>query len=224
MNDYQELQEEIESVTKFKLAIEGVYKWIVFLPSKVDSQNQVPNRYFGAFEKNNELKVRGIEWRRRDAPLYFKACQEKILKELAKCNNQEELRKCVRTEGVQIFNEFASRLEQHDVSPLSLLITRRLSKQLSEYFSKRQLSVNAAFKLEKRGLQLKAGQSVSYVITRYKTAGMNRATPEELASNVEYDSKRYVELLADCCATILSPFGVSKASLLSRTQSLLSWN
>lgn len=73
--DYQELRGEIENATKFKLAIEDIYKWIVFLPSKVDSQNQVPNRYFGAFEKKNELKVRGIEWRRRDAPLYFKTCQ-----------------------------------------------------------------------------------------------------------------------------------------------------
>jgi DNA polymerase elongation subunit (family B) len=221
--DYQELREEIESATKFKLAIEGIYKWIVFLPSKVDSQNQVPTRYFGAFEKNNELKVRGIEWRRRDAPLYFKACQEKILKELAKCDNQEELRKCAKTEGITIFNEFAKNLEKHDAPPLSLLITRRLSKNLSEYYSKRQLSVNAALKLQERGLRLKAGQSVSYVITRYKTLGMNRAAPEELAANVDYDFQRYVELLADCCATILSPFGVEKRVLMSRGQSLLTW-
>ena len=223
MSDYQELRGEIENVTKFKLAIEGVYKWITFLPSKVDSRNQVPNRYFGAFEKNDELKVRGIEWRRHDAPVYFKACQEKILKRLAKCNNQEELRKCARTEGIAIFNEFATKLERHDAPTLSLLITRRLSKNLLDYSSKRQLSVNAALKLEERGLQLKAGQSVSYVITKYKTAGMNRAVPEELAEDVEYDSERYVELLADCCATILSPFGVSKDILLSRGKSLLAW-
>jgi len=221
--DYEELRDEIEKATKFKLAIEGTYKWIVFLPSKVDSQNQVPNKYFGAFEKNNELKVRGIEWRRRDAPLYFKACQEKILKELAKCDNKEGLMKCARTEGIAIFNEYAGRLEKHDAPPLSLLITRRLSKNLTEYYSRRQLSVNAALKLDEKGLKLQAGQSVSYVITRYKTAGFDRALPEELAEDAEYDSGRYVELLADCCATILSPFGVDKRILLSRGQSLLTW-
>ncbi len=223
LEDYQELRKEIEDATKFKLAIEGIYKWIVFLPSKVDSQNQVPTRYFGCFEKNNEIKVRGIEYRRHDTPIYFKKCQEQILKELAKCDNQEELRRRARTEGIGIFNECAKRLEQHDVSPLELLITRRLSKNLSEYYSRRQLSVNAALKLEERGLQLKAGQSVSYVITKYKTAGVNRASPEELAANVEYDSSRYVELLADCCATVLSPFGITKDMLLSRGQSLLHW-
>ncbi len=33
-----------------------------------------------------------------------------------------------------------------------------------------------------------------------------------------YDSERYVELLADCCATVLSPFGVTKEVLLSRSR------
>jgi DNA polymerase-2 len=167
--------------------------------------------------------VRGIEWRRHDAPIYFKKCQEEILNELAKCDHREELRICARKEGIQIFNEFARRLEQHDVPPLELLITRRLSKNLADYHSKRQLSVNAALKLEEKGLQLKAGQSVSYLITKYKTTRMNRATPEELSTDSEYDSQRYVELLADCCDTILSPFGVDKRELLSRGKTLLSW-
>jgi DNA polymerase elongation subunit (family B) len=223
LEDCEELRKEIEQVTNFKLAIEGIYKWIVFLPSKVDSQNQVPTRYFGCFEKNNEIKVRGIEYRRHDTPIYFKKCQELILKELSKCNTEPELREVVRTKGTRMFNEFANQIEDHQIPPLELLITRRLSKSLSDYFSRRQLSVNAALKLEERGLELKAGQSVSYVITKYKTVGMNRAVPGELAENVEYDSKRYVDLLADCCATLFSPFGVSKEFLLSRGQSLLSW-
>jgi DNA polymerase elongation subunit (family B) len=221
--DCEELRKEMEQATKFKLAIEGIYKWIVFLPSKVDSQNQVPTRYFGCFEKNNEMKVRGIEYRRRDTPIYFKKCQELILRELSKCDTQEELRDFARKEGIQMFNAFAKQIEDHDVPPLELLITRRLSKNLKEYFSKRQLSVNAALKLEERGLELKAGQSVSYVITKYKTIGMNRAVPEELAEDAEYDSKRYVKLLADTCATVLSPFGVGKEILMNRGESLLAW-
>jgi DNA polymerase I len=219
----EELRKEIEQATKFKLAIEGIYKWIVFLPSKVDSQNQVPTRYFGCFEKNNEMKVRGIEYRRRDTPIYFKKCQEIILKELSKCDTGIELREFARKHGISMFNHFAKQIEDHDVPALELLITRRLSKNLRDYFSKRQLSVNAALKLEERGLELKAGQTVSYVITRYKTKGMNRALPEEMAEGEEYDAVRYVELLADTCATVLSPFGLSKEILVSRGESLLTW-
>jgi DNA polymerase elongation subunit (family B) len=218
--DYAALCREIESVAHFRIVLEGIYKWIVFLPSKVNSSLQVANRYFGCFRKNNEIKVRGVELRRNDSPPFFKECQQEILTELAKRDTLDELNKCAWTDGVSIFNEYARRLERHDVSPLDLLIMRRLSKDLEDYASQRQLSVNAALKLEHEGLKLKAGQSVSYVITRYKTLGTSRALPEELASYAEYDSRRYVELLADCCATVLSPFSVTKQVLLSRSRPL----
>ena len=220
--DYDELKKKIEHATGFELAIEGIYKWIVFLPSKTYSGKQVANRYFGVFE-DNQLKVRGIELRRRDAPLYFKKCQGEILNKLAKCNNEKELRYCARWECVEIFEKYAQALEEQSVPPTELIITRRLSKNLDEYASARQLSVNAASHLAKQGLKLQAGQSVSYVITRYKSTGIDRSIPEELLEE-EYDSERYVELLADCCATVLFPLGISKEELLTRSHSLLSWN
>jgi DNA polymerase elongation subunit (family B) len=225
LSDYQELQTKIENDTKFKIAIEGIYKWIVFLPSKTYSGKQVANRYFGAFETTGELKVRGIELRRHDAPIYFKKCQGEILNELAKCDNEKELRHCARWKCVEIFEKYAQDLEKHKVPSTQLIITRRLSKNLNEYTSPRQLSVNAASHLANQGLTLKAGQSVSYVITRYKSSGIDRSLPEELlgVEGQEYDSQRYIELLADCCATVLYPLGVTKEELLTRSQSLLSW-
>ncbi len=226
MLDYEELRKDIEKNTGFKLAIEGIYKWIVFLPSKTYSKKQVATRYFGVFEGTNALKIRGIELRRHDAPLYFKRCQEKILSELAKCDNEEELRQCARWKCVPIFEEFAKDLEDHRARATELIITRRLSRNPNEYSSQRQLSVNAAAHLSKQGLELKAGQSVSYVITSYKSHGKERSIPEEELSSAvqEYDSERYVELLADSCATVLSPFGVTKEELLTRSFSLTSYS
>lgn len=218
--EYHELCDSIKEKSGFEVVPEGIYKWIVFLPSKMDSTNQVANRYFGCFEDTNEIKVRGIEYRRGDAPVYFKLCQKEILGALSKCDNAEQLKRVAQTECVQIFHEFANRLEKHEVSPKELIITRRLSKDLEEYRSQRQLSVNAATQLADRGLKLKAGQSVSYVITNYKTRVKNRTTPEELVETANYDSRRYVELLADCCTTILLPFGVEERLLLSRSETL----
>lgn len=218
--DFLELCDKISSKTGFNIVLEGIYKWIVFLPSKTDSMNQVANRYFGCFEGSNEVKVRGIESRRGDTPSHLKNCQSLIFKALSKCENAEDLRKVARSECIDIFEEFANRLERHDVAPVELLITRRLSKNLEEYNSQRQLSVNASTKLVREGLKLRAGQSVSYVITRYKTLGQNRALPEELSKIGEYDSERYIELLADSCSTILCPFGVTKRDLLTRSVTL----
>jgi DNA polymerase I len=220
--DYEELCRDIKRDTGFDAAPEGIYKWIVFLPSKVYPRTRsITNRYFGCFERNDEIKVRGIEFRRHDTPNYFKKCQGEILTALAPCNNEEELRNVAHTTGVEIFEKHARDLEEHAVSPLDLAITRNLSKNPAEYSSKRQLQVNAALKLESEGLKLQAGQSVSYVITRYESAGRNRSNPLEFADDEGYDSRRYIELLADCCASVLDPLGVTKEMLLSRTRERL---
>jgi DNA polymerase elongation subunit (family B) len=127
-----------------------------------------------------------------------------------------------KEQAVAIFHKYAGALERHDVAASDLLIRRRLSKELDAYSSRRQLSVNAAEKLNGEGLRLRAGQTISYVITRFRSSGRQRALPEEMigGGGVEYDSRRYVELLAECCSTILSPFGITKEFLLSRSELL----
>ena len=215
--DYEELCREIKKDTGFEASPEGIYKWIVFLPSKVYPRTRsITNRYYGCFEKGNMIKVRGIEYRRHDTPNYFRECQGKILSALAPCGSEPELREMARTRGVEIFEEYARDLEEHSVSPLDLIITRNLSKNPADYSSKRQLQVNAALKLETAGRKLQAGQSVSYVITRYDNPGRHRSNPLEFAYDEGYDSQRYIELLADCCASVLDPLGVSKEQLLTR--------
>ncbi|MEA3137152.1 MAG: polymerase, partial [Thermoplasmata archaeon] len=52
------------------LEVEGVYRWLVLLPSKLHSTTSpvgVPNRYYGKFE-DGTLKVRGIEVQRHSTP------------------------------------------------------------------------------------------------------------------------------------------------------------
>jgi len=49
------------------IRVEGIYNWIVFLPSKVSPKAPVANRYFGRF-LNGTIKVRGLEVRRSDTP------------------------------------------------------------------------------------------------------------------------------------------------------------
>ena len=65
--DYEELAELIEARTQLPLAIEAVYRYVVFLPSKRHADIPVPNRFF-AVSQDGELKVRGLESRRHDTP------------------------------------------------------------------------------------------------------------------------------------------------------------
>ena len=54
MEYYTELEEIIEKKIGFRLSFEGIYKWIAFLPSKINSNLPVVNRYFGVFQDSAE--------------------------------------------------------------------------------------------------------------------------------------------------------------------------
>jgi DNA polymerase I len=74
--DYLKLKESIERETGFTVSFEGVYKWTAFDNSKRNSELPVANRYFGAFEcdkddDDDNPKVRGIEARRHDTPIFL---------------------------------------------------------------------------------------------------------------------------------------------------------
>ena len=64
------------------IALEGIYRWVAFLPSRMDERVPVANRYFGVF-RDGSFKVRGIEARRHDTPPFIAAAQLRLLETLA---------------------------------------------------------------------------------------------------------------------------------------------
>jgi DNA polymerase I len=204
-DDYESLRREIEAETKFAISFEGIYKWIAFIPSKVDAGVPVLNQYFGAY-RDGRLKVRGIEARRHDTPAFFSKCQLEILQALAGAETVEEASMMVQ-ECIGIFLEHAKSLLEHRAPIGELVFTRNLSKKPGEY-ANRSLTSSVADQLVREGVELHAGESVQYVITDYQSKSPGRrAVPFELADEkTVYDAKRYVELLAETCSTVLRPF------------------
>ena len=91
LDDCLELKESIEKETGFALTFEGIHKWIAFVHSKRNDILPVPNRYFGVYE-DGTLKVRGIEARRHDTPVFFCKFQQEILEIMSKGNNIKEVK------------------------------------------------------------------------------------------------------------------------------------
>ncbi len=213
--DYLELKSEIESETGFAMSFEGIYKWVTFLPSKVDASVPVLNRYFGAYQ-DGELKVRGIEARRHDTPLAFARCQMEVLRALAKASSVREARDKI-SECLGIFLRYAEALERHEIPASELAFTTNLSKGPDEYTS--MTVQHAAVKqLVGEGVKLLAGEGIRYVITDYGGRDSKRATPVDMIDDEKtYDEERYIELLAETCASVLEPFDPrrSAAGLLS---------
>ncbi len=203
--DYLALKDEIEAQTKFNLSFEGVYKWIAFLPSKMNPSLPVATRYFGAY-RSGELKIRGIEARRHDTPVLFTRCQMEILTLLAKANSIEEA-KALIPECRDIVGKYVDAILKHEVSPSELVITRNISRAPSEYRTN-TLEASAASQLAEAGRELHAGESIGYVITSHRSRARKfRTAPQELISeDTHYDAGRYVELLEAACKTVLEPF------------------
>jgi len=204
-DDFERLRREIEAETKFAISFEGIYKWIAFLPSKVDAGVPVLNQYFGAY-RDGRVKVRGIEARRHDTPAFFAECQLEILEVLARAESVKEARAMVE-DCVGVFLKHARSLLEHRVPIGGLVFARNLSKKPGEY-ANRSLTSSVADQMVREGVELHAGEAVQYVITDYesKSAGRRAVAFELVDEKTVYDAKRYVALLAEACSTVLKPF------------------
>ncbi|MDG6989412.1 MAG: hypothetical protein JRN21_08855 [Nitrososphaerota archaeon] len=202
--DFLDLKEAVETGTGFATSFEGIYKWVAFLPSKVDAGLPTLNRYFGA-HKNGELKVRGVEARRHDTPQAFRECQMSILGVLAHAGSVAGAKDSI-PECIEIFLGYARAFERHETPASDLAFTSNLSKAPGEYNT---LTVQqAALKqLVAAGASLHAGEGIRYVITDYRGKDSKRATPlVMLDDQARYDAWRYIRLLAETCSSVLEPF------------------
>ena len=210
LDDCLELKESIEKETGFALTFEGIHKWIAFVHSKQNDVLPVPNRYFGVYE-DGTIKVRGIEARRHDTPVFFCKFQQEALEIMSKGNNIDEV-KALLPKVVDIYHKYIQRLKENKVPIDQLAFTKRLSKDSNKYQKRNTVESNALTKLNSQGKYLKAGEILQYVITDYyqKTGSKNnRAIPIELINERTcYDVKRYIELLTEACNSIIGPFGL----------------
>ncbi len=200
IHDYENLRDTIAKETGFDLSLD-VYNWIVFLPSKNNSDLPVANRYFGA-NKDGELKLRGIETRRRDTPKFFKQCQYDILNLFAKCKSISEIKASILG-AKAIQNQYEKQLFTHELSVQDLAFTNKVTRGTGQHKSN-TIQADAVNQLKWEGRTIEPGQNIRYVISDYSRKISHRVSPIEFAD--KYDAKRYSELLDQCCKSILEPF------------------
>src|SRR5690242_3017877 len=217
--DYIKLKESIETKTGFTVSF-GVYKWIVFVNSKINPTLPVANRYFGVFEEDNSLKIRGIEARRHDTPPFLSKCQNEILQIMAEGDSIKEVRSLM-PKVKTTYQKYVQLLKDRKVPIQDLAFTKQLSKDANEYSQSTRNTVerDAIMQLDMEGKSLKAGQILKYIITDYyceKQSNKIRAIPAELLrrENTRYDIRRYAELLAETCNSVTEPFGYTLLDIL----------
>jgi DNA polymerase elongation subunit (family B) len=204
--EYQELCREIGEETKIPLSFEGHYNWIVFLPSKMHPNVGVLNRYYGVME-NGKIKARGLEVRRRDTPHFVFEAQTKMLEVLAEAGNSVEFLGKIH-DALRVVQEYRQKLLGGEISVWDLIVTKHLSKDPRRY-KQRVSQVIAAEQLMKEGVEVSAGKNVRFLFTSAENKRYERRVVAEelIEKNTSSDAKKYLLLLYNAAANMLSPFG-----------------
>ena len=189
------LLKEITNRTGVPISLEGIYQWIVFLPSKVRADRPVANRYFGLFTNGN-VKIRGIDCCRHDTPLFIKKAQEDLLLTLAQANNRSGLERRI-PEVLERFKEYVSYLKQGQVDPRELVINRHAGKSWEEYRVNTPTPL-VLQQLESAGITLYPGQRVGYLLAEGSApySSDQKLIPAPFLNGKErYDPREYIDLL-----------------------------
>jgi DNA polymerase-2 len=204
--DFQPLLEEVVARTSLPIALDGIYRWVAFLPSRQNEQVPVPNRYFGLFE-DGSFKLRGIEARRRDTPAFIVETQMQILEHMARAADPAAGLPAVQA----LLRRKLAALRAGQIPIEKLLVTQKLSRELVEYRVPSP-PARAAAQLEAVGKSLRAGQNVRLIYTADEI-GVRAWDAGPLPERLNVDRRRYAELLLRAAETLLLPLGVEPARL-----------
>jgi DNA polymerase-2 len=207
--DFQPLLDEILDRTGLPIALDGVYRWVAFLPSRTNARVPVANRYFGVFQ-NDSTKVRGIEIRRRDTPPFIVQTQKAMLERLAKVRRVDDL-PSVMPVLMRLLQDRLADLRRGRIPTADLLVSQQLSRALEEYRSPSP-AARAAAQLQAIGKERRPGQRIRFVYTR-GVPGVYAWDLPDPPNPVTVDVARYEILLLRAAATIFQPLGVEEHTL-----------
>ncbi len=202
--DFQPVLEAIAANTGLPIALDGVYRWVAFLPSRQDARVPVPNRYFGVFQ-DGSLKVRGIEARRGDTPPFVHQTQMELLETLAQ-DSTPDIPKALRLLRRKLAILRSGRAPLED-----LVVSLRLSRELQAYRVPSP-AARAAAQLAAIGKDLRPGQRVRFIYTLGQPDVHAWDLPGKLDAK-RIHTARYITLLLRAAHAVLEPFGMSTGEL-----------
>ncbi|MCA9944751.1 MAG: hypothetical protein KC449_14775, partial [Anaerolineales bacterium] len=191
------------------IALEGIYKWVAFLPSRLDERVPVANRYFGVFQ-SGEIKTRGIETRRHDTPPWIAQVQLAMIKRLAKLPNGQPLTTAL-PDLIAFLRQQVDDLRNGRIPLEHLLVSQRLSREIEAYRTPSP-ACRAAMQLAAIGKPRRPGQRIRFWYVR----GEARVHAWDLAVGVDtavLDTDRYVTLLLRAASAVAQPLNLSEADL-----------
>jgi DNA polymerase-2 len=197
---------KISQATGITMSLEGIYRWMTFLPSKGNPESPVANRYFGLFE-SGKMKARGLAFRRGDMPPFIQDAQIRMLEILAEAKNKDDYQSKV-PKILELLLEYSLKLKEGQVKAEELTIGKRISQEPNAY-KVDSLTALAAQQLEDFGIPIHPGEKVRYMIKDAEAkdkAERVRSFPL-VGPDDTYDVKKYLELLLKATEELLIHLG-----------------
>lgn len=207
--EYDRLAADVSAQTQLPIVVEGLYRWIGFLPSRVNPRMPVHNQFVGLFD-DGRMKVRGLEVRRSDAPLIVKRFQSEVLQRLGQAQTMAELRMRIpEIEGLA--EDYCRYLREGCASIEEVAIGKRLTQAPEHYRHATQTSI-AAKELQRRGVPVQPGETIHYVICESRAALPEDRVRAVAASDgtSAYDIEAYVQLVHRALAALLTPLRMER--------------
>ncbi len=182
--------------TGLPITLDGIYRWVRFLPSRMNKRVPVANRYFGVFQ-SGEIKTRGIALRRHDTPKFISQTQLEVLEILAKDTEPALAFPKART----YIQQQTRRLLQGQVPLADLLVSQTLSRDVEAYRVPSPVA-RAARQLMEQGRHIQPGMRLRFHYTR----GRQKVRAwEEGEQGVPVDIKEYRRLLERAVDEVVDP-------------------
>lgn len=205
--DCEEICKRIEEATKIPINIEGIYNFIVFMPSRANPKIPTLNHYWGV-RVDGTTKLRGIDIRRRDTPRIVKEAQMAMINVFMNVKTKQQFLSKI-PEAKRVLYYYLDKIDSGNVTAEELSVTIRVSRKPSQYKVNSYQAV-AANQKEKAGVPVSAGQKVKFIITNAE-ADPSSAYKKVILSELynpkkhQYDKKKYRELLTRAFKNII-PF------------------
>ena len=204
--EYEQLCGSISDAVGVTISLEGIYNWILFPASKTDPGIPTAGKYVGWYD-HGELKVRGIEARRRDIPRYIKRLQTRLLELLADARGIRDIPPRI-PELLQETGAAIHELQHGQINPRELVLRRRIQKDMTEY-STNTMNALVVKELARYGMNIHPGEIIEYIIIDQS----GKRDPQKAKSLLTYeygdgyDTEQYTDMLLKSVETLLAPFG-----------------
>jgi DNA polymerase elongation subunit (family B) len=201
--DYDHLAAEIAEETGLPIKLDKHFRFLTLLGKNTDPLQGASNRYYGKLT-DGSLFYRGIELRKHDTPLFMNRLQERVMATLLDTENDEGVLKMGLPRALAVANRAFEDLRRGRVDAKELVISKRLSRELTQYRSLQAHVVAALLGAEEEG-------NSRYIYANSESSNPYlRVKPSFMLGDAggKYDRKKYVELARRTVMSLLSPFVV----------------